>query len=78
MNRAKRFEEAQAALKYLLPAMQADGGGLELVAVDEGIVRIRLVGACLFCPSRELTLNQGIRRTLLAKLSWLKSVELVP
>ena len=52
-------------LDLMRPAVQADGGDLELVAVtDDGEVRIRFHGACVGCPSSTMTLHSGIERNL--------------
>lgn len=69
------FEQVQTVLKELLPAMQADGGGVELTAVVDDVVTVRLIGTCVRCPSKNLTLKHGIERTLREKLPWIKSVE---
>lgn len=45
----------QQALQELLPAMTADGGGAEIVQITEDAVTLRLVGTCLFCPSRKMS-----------------------
>ncbi len=59
--------------------MQADGGDVELVEVTEdGIVKVRLKGACGSCPMAQLTLKQGIERRLKDKIPEVKSVESVP
>ena len=51
------------------PAVQDDGGDVELVSVEQdGLVRIRLHGACVGCPSAHLTLHHGIERALRAEL----------
>ncbi|MEZ6243423.1 MAG: NifU family protein [Phycisphaerales bacterium] len=52
-------------IDLIRPAIQADGGDVELIDVDdEGIVRIRLHGACVGCPSSTMTLKLGIERNL--------------
>jgi len=52
-------------IDLIRPAIQADGGDVELIDVDEeGIVRIRLHGACVGCPSSTMTLKRGIERNL--------------
>ncbi len=59
--------------------MQADGGDVELVEVTEdGIVKVRLKGACGSCPMAQLTLKQGIERRQKDKIPEVKSVESVP
>ncbi|HQA59929.1 MAG: NifU family protein [Tepidanaerobacteraceae bacterium] len=59
-------EKVQAALDKIRPALQADGGDVELVDVDEasGIVKVRLTGACGGCPFATMTLKNGIEETL--------------
>jgi Fe-S cluster biogenesis protein NfuA len=53
------------ALDGIRPAVQRDGGDVELVDVDvEGVVCVRLHGACIGCPSSEVTLTQGVERNL--------------
>jgi Fe-S cluster biogenesis protein NfuA len=54
--------------------MEVDGGGVELVGIDGGIVSIRLVGTCLHCPSWTLTVRHGIEKTLKARLPWVQEV----
>ncbi len=68
-------EEVQDVLDQIRPGLQADGGDVELVEVtDEGIVKVRLVGACHGCPMSTLTLKNGIERTLKKKLPDVKEV----
>ncbi len=58
-------DRVAAVLDELRPMVQSDGGDIELVAVDEdGVVRVRLHGACIGCPSATMTLTMGIERTL--------------
>lgn len=60
------------------PAIQADGGDIELVEVtDEGVVRVRLHGACVGCPSSSITLQMGIERNLKEKVPQVVAVEQV-
>ena len=55
-------EQVQAALDKIRPALQADGGDVELVEVaDDGVVKVRLVGACAGCPMSQLTLAERRR-----------------
>ena len=61
--------EVERLLALIRPSVQDDGGDIELVSADpEGLVRIRLLGACIGCPSSNQTLHHGIERTLRAKL----------
>ncbi len=59
------YDRIATALDALRPVVQADGGDLELVDVDaDGVVTVRLHGACIGCPSSRLTLSLGIERNL--------------
>lgn len=51
-------------LEYIRPALQADGGDLILLGVDDGTVNLQLVGACGGCPMSTMTLTAGIERIL--------------
>jgi len=58
-------EQVQSALNEVRPSLQADGGDVELVDVSEdGVVKVRLKGACGGCPMAQMTLSQGIERHL--------------
>jgi Fe-S cluster biogenesis protein NfuA len=58
-------EEVEKALESIRPALQADGGDIELVDVGEdGIVQVRLTGACGGCPMSQMTLKMGVEKTL--------------
>ena len=57
-------EKVEAALNRIRPALQADGGDVELVDVSDGVVKVRLVGACGGCPMATMTLRAGIERVL--------------
>ncbi len=71
-------ERVEEALQKIRPALQADGGDVELVDVDEdGIVQVRLTGACGGCPMSQLTLKMGIERALKKDIPEIKSVEAV-
>ncbi len=68
-------EQVQAALELVRPALQADGGDVELVDVSpEGVVSVKLKGACGSCPMSTMTLKMGIEKTLMAKVPGVKSV----
>ncbi|MDT8444142.1 MAG: NifU family protein [Desulfuromonadales bacterium] len=67
--------KVQEVLELIRPALQADGGDVELVDVsDDGIVSVRLTGACGSCPMSTMTLKMGIERTLMEKLPEVKEV----
>jgi Fe-S cluster biogenesis protein NfuA len=67
--------KVQAALDKIRPMLQADGGDVELVEVVEGIVRVRLKGACAGCPMSQMTLKNGIEKVLKKKIPEVKAVE---
>ena len=57
-------EKVEAALEKVRPALQADGGDVELVEVSDGIVSVRLTGACGSCPMSAMTLKMGVERAI--------------
>jgi Fe-S cluster biogenesis protein NfuA len=67
-------EKIEEALAQIRPMLRADGGDVELVAVEEGVVKLRLKGACAGCPVSELTLKQGIERVLKERIPEVKEV----
>jgi Fe-S cluster biogenesis protein NfuA len=69
-------EQIEQVLNKIRPALQADGGDVELVEVDEqgGIVKVRLKGACGCCPMSTVTLKQGIERALKKEVPSVKEV----
>lgn len=68
-------ERVEAALKKIRPSLQADGGDVELVEVTpEGVVKVRLTGACSGCLMREMTLQMGIGRVLKEEVPEVKEV----
>ncbi len=68
-------EKVEAALKKIRPSLQADGGNVELVEVTEdGVVKVKLMGACAGCPMSQMTLKQGIERLLKEEVPEVKEV----
>jgi Fe-S cluster biogenesis protein NfuA len=67
-------ENVKTVLDQIRPALQADGGDVELVDVKDGIVSVRLTGACGGCPMSTMTLKIGIERLLKQKLPEVKEV----
>ena len=68
-------EKIQSVINLIRPAVQADGGDIELVDVDaDGVVQIRFHGACHGCPSSTMTLQDGIERNLREKVPEVKKV----
>jgi Fe-S cluster biogenesis protein NfuA len=69
--------EVQEVLDKLRPFLLRDGGDCELVDVEDGIVKLRLLGACGSCPSSTITLKAGIERALLEEVPGVVEVEQV-
>ncbi|GGC81454.1 NifU family protein [Thalassobacillus devorans] len=69
--------QVQEVLNKLRPFLLRDGGDVELVDVEEGIVRLRLMGACGSCPSSTITLKAGIERALVEEVPGIREVEQV-
>ncbi|MCM8778903.1 MAG: DUF438 domain-containing protein [Candidatus Omnitrophica bacterium] len=70
----KMREEVERALEKIRPALQADGGDVELVSVEEGIVKVRLTGACGGCPMSQMTLAMGVERAIKKEVPEVKRV----
>ena len=71
-------EKVEAALNKIRPQLQMDGGDVELVGIEkDGVVKVRLKGACGGCPMSQLTLKMGIERILKKEVPEVKSVEAV-
>ncbi|HIJ19972.1 MAG TPA: NifU family protein [Deltaproteobacteria bacterium] len=72
------MEKVNDALQKVRPSLQADGGDVQLVDVnDEGLVRVKLTGACGGCPMSQMTLKMGIEKILKQNVPEVKSVESV-
>jgi len=71
-------EKVEKALETVRPYLVADGGDVELVSInEEGIVEVRLTGACVGCPMSQMTLRAGIERSLMRDVPEIKRVEAV-
>ena len=70
-------EIQQIIEEKIRPALQADGGDIELVDVEDGIVKVKLVGACAHCPSRSITLYEGVEKMLKQHIPDVKGLEQV-
>jgi Fe-S cluster biogenesis protein NfuA len=71
-------EKVQAAIDKIRPMLKADGGDVELIDVSaEGVVQVRLQGACSGCPMSQMTLKNGIERIIKQEVPGIKSVESV-
>jgi len=72
-------EKVEQVLNEVRPMLQADGGNVELIDVlEDGIVKVRLTGACGSCPMSTITLKQGIEKKLKEMLPEVKEVQQVP
>ena len=67
-------EDVKVVLEAIRPALQADGGDVELIEVTEGVVSVKLQGACGGCPMATMTLKNGIERVLREKIPDVKEV----
>lgn len=70
-------ENVEAALEKIRPALQADGGDIELIDVNDGVVKVRLTGACAGCPMSTMTLKAGVERILKEEVPEVKEVQAV-
>lgn len=67
-------DQVESVLKKIRPSLQADGGDVELVDVKEGVVSLRLKGACAGCPMSTMTLKNSIERILKQEVAGVKEV----
>ena len=70
-------ERVEQVINRIRPAVQMDGGDLELIAVEGGVVKVRLSGSCVGCPSSTMTLKMGIERAIRAEVPEITAVEAV-
>jgi Fe-S cluster biogenesis protein NfuA len=70
-------KRVQNALNEIRPSIQSDGGDIELVAVENGVVKVRLQGHCAGCPMSAMTLKQGVETHLKKKVPEVLKVEAV-
>ena len=68
-------EKVEAALNEIRPMLQRDGGDVELVDIQGGVVKVRLQGACAGCPMSQMTLRNGIERILKERVPEVTAVE---
>lgn len=67
-------DKIEAALNKIRPSLVADGGNVELVDVNDGVVKVKLTGACAGCPMSTMTLKMGIERVLKQDIPEIKEV----
>jgi len=70
-------EAVQVVIDKIRPTLQADGGDVELVSVDNGVVKVRLQGACKGCPMSQMTLKNGIEKFVKKEVPEVDRVEAV-
>lgn len=70
-------DRVEIVINRIRPAVQMDGGDIELVDVVDGVVKLRLVGSCVGCPSSTMTLKMGIERAIRAEVPEIVSVEAI-
>jgi Fe-S cluster biogenesis protein NfuA len=76
MNEAIMKEQVQQVINEIRPNLQADGGDIELIDVTEdGVVKVRLRGACSGCPGAAMTLKMGVERVLKSRIPQVQRVE---
>jgi Fe-S cluster biogenesis protein NfuA len=68
------YDKVKEVLDEIRPSLRADGGDVELVEVEDGIVKVRLKGACSGCPMSTMTLKLGIESQIKQKLPEIKEV----
>lgn len=71
-------EKVVVALEMIRPYLKADGGDVELVNItDDGIVEVKLTGACVSCPMSQMTLRAGVERALIREVPEIRRVEAI-
>jgi Fe-S cluster biogenesis protein NfuA len=70
-------ENIEKALDKIRPTLRADGGDIELIDVVDGVVKVKLTGACGGCPMSQMTLKMGVEKVLKQQVPEVKSVESV-
>ena len=68
-------EKVEKLLDQIRPMLMRDGGNVELVSIDGGVVKVRLQGACAGCPMSQMTLRNGIEKVLKDKIPEVTAVE---
>ena len=70
-------EQVSAVIDEIRPLLQADGGDIELVDIEGGVVKVRLRGACAGCPGAQMTLKMAVERRIKAQVPEVERVESV-
>ena len=74
MSEVEMEEQIKEALNEIRPALQADGGDIQYLGMEDGYVKVRLVGACSGCPSSTMTLQMGVERAIKQRVPEIKGV----
>ena len=75
LERQNMKDEVEAVLESIRPMLIKDGGNVELVDIEDGVVKVRLVGSCVSCSSSTLTLKMGIEKALKKAIPMVRCVE---
>jgi len=67
-------QRVEAALNLIRPYLKADGGGIELISVEDGVVKVRLQGACGGCPMSQMTMTHGVEKAIKKDIPEIKKV----
>jgi Fe-S cluster biogenesis protein NfuA len=70
-------EEVEAVINEIRPLLQGDGGDIELVGIEDKVVKVRLRGACAGCPGAQMTLKMAVERRIKARVPEIERVESV-
>nr|WP_245302697.1 NifU family protein [Symbiobacterium terraclitae] len=71
------FARVERALDLIRPAIRMDGGEVELISVEDGVARVRMMGACGGCPMSTMTLKMGIERAIRQQVPEVRAVEAI-
>ena len=74
---AEMLEDVETVLETIRPSLMPDGGNVELVDIDDGVVKLRLIGSCSSCSSSIMTLKMGIERALKKAVPMVRCIESV-
>jgi len=77
MTEETLFARVERALDLIRPAIRMDGGEVELIAVEDGVARVRMMGACGGCPMSTMTLKMGIERAIRQQVPEVRAVEAI-
>lgn len=70
-------EQVEEVINAIKPSLQADGGNIEFVGIDDGVVEVKLLGACAGCPMSQITLSNFVEKILKEKVPGVKGVKRV-